>query len=138
MECSNRYLNHCDSTVVSGSDSYSVSNDSITMCPNAVLCGNKSAEWYLNDHDATCGECSEAFAGPLNIEVTDAECFVCLQPSVHEIQLKQCSHRVCLSCFKRLHGIGEDSYSWENEKNLLSKCPICRRRCPESWNLFDS
>ena len=54
------------------------------------------------------------------MENSDAiECAVCLQPSIHPVQLP-CSHIFCFLCVK---GVTIQS----------QRCPMCRREIPQSY-----
>jgi hypothetical protein len=71
-------------------------------CKNYIICGCVLPNWWYNYKGCyNCTNCLIAGFGDLKI-TEQLECPICFEVSICVIQ-PQCTHHVCISCFKRCH-----------------------------------
>jgi hypothetical protein len=69
-------------------------------CPNFAVCGDMCPQWYLDCHGGRCWQCKWRFGKNLTFKEEPEECPVCMDTAPCVVQ-PDCSHAVCISCFKR-------------------------------------
>lgn len=69
-------------------------------CPNFLVCGSIDPEWLLRCKRGTCVHCDMSFGKVLTLSTEDEECPICFDTKPL-VQLLNCDHKVCVSCFKR-------------------------------------
>jgi hypothetical protein len=69
-------------------------------CPNFAVCREQGPTWYLSCHGGRCLHCKLSFGKNLTFKEEPEECPICMDTGPSVVQ-PDCSHAVCISCFKR-------------------------------------
>ena len=69
-------------------------------CPNFLVCGSIVPEWLLLCKRGRCVHCDMMFGKIMEFSEVPEECPVCLETATC-VNLINCDHKMCVSCFKR-------------------------------------
>ena len=94
-------------------------------CGNCLVCDRKAPQRLLDAHNGLCRPCNFAFGRALaRREEHDEECGICMDSGVPytAVQLTNCVHFVCPSCFRAIHSIrvGQPVYPEGDEWDILA------------------
>lgn len=79
----------------------------VYKCANYKVCNNSLPAWWEDRKGSyTCINCSLMLFGTLKF-INDIECPVCMKENVIGVNLSNCSHAICIDCFKRCHYVQE-------------------------------
>ena len=93
-------------------------------CVNVAVCGNDSC-----GDENTCMTCGSWFKisgfgfGKLDIASASGDCNICSNAMSFDVRFPQCSHRVCVQCFK-------DIMLFDETRQHLGKVPFGCPPCP--------
>lgn len=99
-------------------------------CPNYIVCGEVAPLNIMWCHDSRCLYCNKGFGKNLSIKNQKQECPVCLEEKEIYVQMSNCTHYICLVCFRRLHYIclsplknfkSEDNITFPEPQVVLSE-----------------
>ena len=80
----------------------------IMQCKNYLVCETLMPEYILKNHDELCVNCFVAFGkwqgghGILPQKKLD-ECYICYENNIWGISNPNCSHFICIDCFKKCY-----------------------------------
>lgn len=72
-------------------------------CPNYVVCGEIYPSHFDGCWGKTCMYCDQGFGKILTFKTEKQECFVCLEEMEIFVQMPNCTHFLCIACFRHIH-----------------------------------
>lgn len=108
------------------------------QCPNYIICKQKFPLWLVDCHGGFCMHCTVIFGCQVEIITKEKEeCAICFEETDKMAKFPQCSHYVCISCYKRIYfgkNHGQENVEEDEENIIINSCPMCRREIEhEKW-----
>jgi len=94
-------------------------------CPNSLYCGKAWPRWLLEAHGGRCMNCAIDFGFDLRFH-DGQDCAVCYEPAGIHVGMPQCTHSLCVDCFRRICPHDPDSDDETPGGAPLISCPLCR------------
>jgi len=117
----------------------------LELCPNFKACNQFLKKIHKDYYNGRCLDCDITFGKNLEFVNENNECPICLDNKINCVRMPNCTHIVCLQCFKKCFNAYDGSGDGENmvrrphtheifflrtneqEQRLnLQKCPLCR------------
>lgn len=86
-------------------------------CPNFLVCGHISPKCMLDINYGTCLTCRVSFNNRLEFSRAE-KCVLCEETNI-SVKRLMCEHKVCTSCFKKIH------FNKKINSDNSSVCNIC-------------
>ena len=96
-----------------------------TKCKNYLLCNTDECQVVLDENEGLCVYCA-VMHGKLTIkENIKDKCILCLIPNKNGIEFANCTHHICVDCYKKKFIFDETTQS--DKDNIFTVCAICTR-----------
>jgi hypothetical protein len=105
-------------------------------CPNFKLCKIRFPLWVGYCHQNRCTNCDVIWGNKdLEFITVTEDCPVCLESKKEHVKFPNCSHSVCIECFKNLNYDNEDEDEYEDvlKNSNKGKCVVCREINEPNW-----
>lgn len=98
-------------------------------CHNYIICNETFPKWVGDCHRGFCMNCAAIFGCHVEVLTVDMEeCPICFEHTDTMAKFPQCTHHVCISCYKRFYYDDNDD-SDDGSCVYIQRpqsCPFCR------------